>query len=219
MLASLEAELEHLILDAVDRKAGAAEKLSTHRGKVEAARTAVDELKVAQRLAARLEREDTAERDAQARSGQLAELRSRMADRGKAMATVLEAAATMAKAYGEFIVASEQARAAAPDGTALPDIGVGPNGLCGRSFGPLDRLIAAELWRLAPQRAPDSNAYIALPFAAPITEMHRLKPALTPPALAEFEAADAAVLADIEKQVKQLHAADLTAIETTEVAA
>src|SRR5690349_9663985 len=82
VLAALDAELGPLILDAVERKAGAPEKLSAHRGKLEAAKTAVEELKVAQRLAARLEREDAAEQNAQTRADQLTKLRSHMAARG-----------------------------------------------------------------------------------------------------------------------------------------
>ncbi|WP_049814969.1 hypothetical protein [Bradyrhizobium sp. WSM2793] len=56
VLAALESEQADLALAAVQRQFGAAEKLTAHRGKVAAAKTAVEELQAAQVRAQEIER-------------------------------------------------------------------------------------------------------------------------------------------------------------------
>ncbi len=213
LLAALDAESAEMALAAIDRKPGAADKLAAHRNKTISAEAAVTELDRALRLVRRIERADAAESASKVRAEQFAEFRVYMAARHKAMSTIMDAAATMAKAFGEYVISTERARASVPDGTALPDIHVGPNGLYGRSLGSLDRLIMAELWRLAPSRSEDANATIALSFAAPLTESQRFTPSMMPRSLAEFECADAANIKSIEDQLERLKAAALAAIQ------
>lgn len=212
-LADLQQQTNVLALEAAEGKPGADKLLAVHRGKLELAQRIVAELRGAVALAERLDREADAHAAASSRAEQLSAFKEAMADRGEAMVTMIEAAGTMAKAFGQFILASERARALVPDGTALPDIHVGQHGLCGRSFGPLDRLIAAEMWRLAPSRGEGTNAHIALPFAAPVTEQQRFRPDAIPAALPEFQAAEAANIAAVEQQVEQINAAELAATQ------
>lgn len=219
VLAGLEAELPPLILDAVDRKPDAAERLSSHRARVDAAKTAVNELQMAQALAVRLDREAAAERSAQSRADQLAAFKTHMVARDQAVEKLMSAAATMAAAFGDYLNATDLAKSALPAGVAFPYVGVGPLGLGGRGDGPLDLLILAELHRLAPLRRAGTNDFAALPFARPLHPGNALQPSSTPPGLVEYRAAASKIVADVENQVRDMNVADRTAIENMEAAA
>jgi hypothetical protein len=126
-----------------------------------------------------------------------------MADREKAMAKVLEAAATMAAAYGQYTEATLGAQIAAPIGTTIPPMSIGPNGLYGNVFGRCEILVLTELWRLAPYRA-DGVGRSVLPFAKPLTPLSPGNPAALPPGIDEMRAAHVAILTEIEKQIAAL---------------
>jgi hypothetical protein len=202
-LAELEAEVAVLALEASEGKAGAEKNLIAHRSKIDAAERKVSEQRKAVVLAECLDRQAAANGMAKIRAEQLAEFKKQMTDREKAMAVVLAAAATMAKAYGEFSEATLAAQIAAPIGTNIPPMSIGPNGLYGNVFGRCEILIQTELWRLAPPRA-DGRGRSLLPFAKPLSPLSPGDPASLPPGIDEMRHAHAAILTDIEKQIAML---------------
>jgi hypothetical protein len=137
------------------------------------------------------------------RSEQLVEFKRQFAAREKAMAAVLKAAADMAAAYGEYSEATLLSVGAVPSGTNVPPMSIGPDGLYGAAFGPCDRLILGELFRLAPGRHDGVGRFV-LPFAKPPSEMVRGKPEAIPAGIDEMRAADDAIIADIAKQIEHL---------------
>lgn len=209
-LAELEEQVAELALDAAERKPGAADKLAGHRSKIEAAKTAVDELRAALRLAVKLDRRSDAAAAATMRVEQFSIMKQRAEVRLKAVATIMEAVATAAKAYNEYALATNQMVVAIPTGTRLGQIHIGRNGYGGSWIGDLKDLIASEAYRVAPIDAHGRGA--RLPFAnAP--EITSTDPGKFPPAIDLMTDAQQAVLRDIEGQMQRLNAECLAATE------
>ena len=209
VLAELEQQTATLALEATEGKAGAEKALASHRAKTETAEQQVSELRRALALAERLDREAAANLGASLRREQMADFRQAMSAGDTAMAKVLAAAAEMAKAYGEYSEAALAAGIHTPTGTSVSAMAAGRNGMLGSVFGRCEQLILAELFRLAPQRAAGPGRWI-LPFAKspmPFDDDHRK----LAPCLDEFRAARAAVVADVENQVKALDDAAMSA--------
>lgn len=202
-LAELEEQVAEFALEAAERKPGAADKLAGHRAKIEAARTAAAELTSALRLAEKIDRRNAAAGAAQMRAEQLAEFKKEFAEREKAMGAVLDAAAAMAKAYGEYSEATLRALAAAPTGAVIPPMFMGPENSYGPAFGPGERMILAELYRLSPERSDGIGKFV-LPFARPTSEMTRNKPEEMPAGIDELRAAHEAIISSVARQVDRL---------------
>ncbi|WP_426608646.1 hypothetical protein [Bradyrhizobium sp. McL0616] len=203
-LGELEEQIAEFALEAAERKPGAADKLAGHRAKIEAAKTAADELAAALRLAERIDRQAAAAGAAQMRAEQLTEFKKEFAVREKAMAAVLDAAAAMAKAYGEYSEATLRALAATPSGTVIPTMNMGPENSYGPAFGPGERMVLAEIYRLAPERS-DSIGRFVLPFAKPSSEMTRNKPEVMPAGIDELRAAHEAIIGNVARQIDRLN--------------
>jgi hypothetical protein len=77
----------------------------------------------------------------------------------------------------------------------------------GPAFGQCDRLLLAELWRLAPDRA---GGRFTMPFAKPMS-MFNQNPAEQPRGMDEFRAAHQAILADVARQIAELNGRGMTA--------
>lgn len=212
-LAELEEQVAEFALEAAERKPGAAENLASHRGKIEAAKTAANELAAALRLAERIDRQNVAAGAAQMRAEQLAEFTKEMAAREKAMGAVLEAAAAMAEAYGEYSEATLRALAATPTGTMVPTMHMGPENAYGPAFGPADRIVLAEIYRLSPERSDGIGRFV-LPFAKPSSEMVRNKPSEMPAGIDELRAAQEAIISHVSRQVERLDEQAMRSAET-----
>jgi hypothetical protein len=202
VLADLTAALASLALEASEGKRDAEKALAAHRIKIEAAERQVSELRGALVLAERLDREAAAAAGAVMHAEQFTAFKAAMLAREKAMGAVLEAAKTMAAAYGRYSEATLAAQIAAPSGTAIPQMAIGTDGLAGPTFGPCERLILAELYRLAPERGDGAGRFV-LPFAKP-TNVFYPDPTAIPPALSEFIKADQIIIDHIEKQIAAL---------------
>ena len=217
LLVELSHDIAELALEAAEGKAGSEKALSQHRSRVEAAERQVSELRRAVDLAERLDREAVARHSAQMRAEQLAAFKKAMAARERAMVAVLDAAGAMAAAFANYAQASLDAQAAAPYGTSLPKMQMGPLGTMGAAFGPGESLILAELWRIAPPRG-DGQGRWALPFAKPPSPIQRDHRQLKP-AIQEFKSANEAILRSVEEQVASLDQQQLAAASEKEKAA
>jgi hypothetical protein len=206
ILVELTHDLAELALEASEGKAGAEKALAAHRSKIEAAERNVAELRGAVALAERLDRQNAADGVGRMRADQLRDFRTAMAARRKAMAVVLEAAATMAKAYGEYSEATLAAAIATPAGTVAPQVAMGRTGELGPSFGPCERLLLAELWRLGPDRKDGVGRFI-VPFAKAAPLMTTSNPRDLPVGIDEFRKADEVIIAEIEKQLERMNSA------------
>jgi len=217
-LVALESEIGPLACDEAEGKQGAAAKLAALNSRIDAAQRTRHQLRNALRFASQSDRKENASAAARMRSEQLAEFKNNCQAREKAMLAVLEAAATMAKAYGEYSEATLKAAISTPSGTSIPPMAIGPSGLYGPAFGPCERLILAELYRLAPARA-DAIGRFVLPFAVPTSEMVRHQPEAIPSGIDEFRAADQAIVREIEAQVGALADREMTIASTEKEAA
>jgi hypothetical protein len=217
-LEELSGEVALLALGAAEGAPGAEKALVAHRAKVEAAERQAGELRAAVVLAEKLDRQTTATAAATMRAEQLVEFRKQMSSRETAMATIMKLAAEMAAAYGRYSEATLAAMIAVPTGASVPMMAIGPNGLYGPAFGPCDRLITAELWRLAPPRADGAGRFV-LPFAKPLLSLSPGNPAELPPGVDEMRAANEAILTDIEKQIATLDQREMAAASATKEAA
>jgi hypothetical protein len=202
-LAVMEAEVDELALAAAESQPGAIGRLSAHRAKIEEAERRVSEMRRAVSLAQRIDRQADVATTTQMRRDQLAEFKKQFSAREKAMAVVLKAAAEMATAYGEYSEATLRAVVAAPSGTIVPAMSTGALGSYGPVFGPCERLILAEFYRLAPDRSDGIGRFV-LPFAKPPTEMVRGTPDAIRPGMEEMRDAHAAIISDIIKQIEKL---------------
>jgi hypothetical protein len=218
LAASLTADVALLALGAAEGAPGAEKALAAHRTKIEAAERQVRELTAAVGLAERLDRQAAATGMAKIRADQLAEFKKQMADREKAMAKMLEAAATMAAAYGAYSEATLAAQIAAPIGTTIPQMSIGVNGLLGNAFGHCEILIRSELWRLAPYRADGVGRFV-LPFARAVTPLTPGNPNALPPGIDEMRFAHVAIITDIEKQIAALDQREMAAASASKEAA
>jgi hypothetical protein len=211
VLADLEQETAILALEAFEGKAGAEKALASHRAKIEAAERQVSELRAATELAERLDREAVASASALSRAEQLAVFQKAMAGRETAMAKALTALAIFANAYGEYSQATLTAMESIPAGTIAPQIAMGPLGGYGASWSNCERMLLAELFRIAPERADGIGRFVA-PFAkAPLHSDTNYR--ALPAALDEFKRADAVVLAEISRQASELDRRAMTAAQ------
>jgi hypothetical protein len=196
-------EVAEVVLAAAENVPGAPKRLFDLRAKISTAEREVDELEKALALAAKIDRQAAVTAATQMRSEQLAEFKKQFATREKAMAAVLKAAAEMAAAYGEYSEATLRTLSAVPAGTVVPQMAIGSEGFAGPAFGPCERLILAEMYRLAPERADGIGRFV-LPFAKPSLEFVRGKPGEIKPGIDELREADAAIVADIGRQIEKL---------------
>jgi hypothetical protein len=203
VLAAHAGEVAQTVLDAAENVPGALKRLTDLRARISTGELAVAELEKAYDLAARIDRQSDAAAATRMRTEQLIVFKDRFAAREKAMATVLKAAAEMATAYGYYSEATLSAASVLPSGTTVPVMMIGGNGVYGAAFGPCERLILAELYRLAPDRQDGVGRFV-LPFAKPPTESFRENLPAIPAGIEEFRAADAAILADITRQIEKL---------------
>ena len=210
-LKDLQAETAILSLEEFEQKPGAAKALSQHRAKIEAVERQASELRQAVKLAEILDRQAIANAAAKSRGEQLTLFKAAMAGREKAMAKALDALAVFAIEYGAYSQATLTAMESIPAGTIAPMVAMGPLGGLGASWSNCERLLLGELFRIAPDRADGTGRFIA-PFAkAPLHSdlNHRSLPA----AIDEFRKADAAVLAEIQRQVSDLDKRAMTAAQ------
>lgn len=210
VLASHNHEVAQTALDVAENLAGAPKRLFDLRAKISTAEREVAELEKAHALAETIDRQSAVTAAANMRAEQLVEFKKQFAAREKAMALVLKAAADMAAAFGEYSEATLRAAVAVPTGTVAIAMSIGAEGHGGIAFGPADRLVLSELYRLAPERHDGIGRFV-LPFAKPPNEMMRGLPTDIAPGLDELIAADAAIVANIEAQIKKLNDEDVAA--------
>jgi hypothetical protein len=203
MLAAHRGEMGQAVLDAAESVPGATKRLVDLRSHVSTASSAVAELEQALDLALRIDRQANAAAATQMRNEQFASFREALNLREAAMERVLKAGAEMATWYGQYSEATLAAASAIPSGTAIPPMSIGGEGLYGSVFGPCERLIQSELYRLAPERADGIGRFV-LPFAKPPSEQLRGNHPAIPAGIDELRAADAAILADISRQIENL---------------
>jgi hypothetical protein len=206
MLAVHNAEVAQTVLDAAENVPGATKRLTDLRSKISTAELAVFELEKAHELAARIDRQSDVAAATRMRAEQLVEFKRQFSAREQAMAAVLKAAADMATAYGEYSEATLLAAAVVPSGTTVPQMAIGGAGLYGAAFGPCDRLILAELYRLAPDRRDGIGRFV-LPFAKPPSEQFRGNHTAIPAGIDDLLASDNAIIADIAQQIEALNEA------------
>ena len=203
MLAAHNGEVAQTVLDAAENVPGATKRLTELRAHIASAERAVFELEKAHELAARIDRQADVAAVTQMRAEQLAEFKRQFAAREKAMGVVLKAAADMAAAYGEYSEATLRAAVAAPSGTVIPVMAMGENGSYGPVFGPCERLILAELYRLAPEREDGIGRFV-LPFAKSPNVMLAGTPNSIRPGIDEVCDAHASIISDIVMQIEKL---------------
>jgi hypothetical protein len=203
MLAVHAGEVAQTVLDAAENVPGALKRLTDLRTRISTGELAVAELEKAYDLAARIDRQATVSAATQMRGEQFGAFREAVEQRESAMDRVLKAAADMAAAYGDYSEATLRAAISLPSGTAVPPMTIGGEGLYGAAFGPCERLILAELYRLAPEREDGIGRFV-LPFAKPPSEQFRSNHPAIPAGIDELRAADAAILADISRQIENL---------------
>jgi hypothetical protein len=217
LLKELDQDTAILSLEEFEGKPGAAKALASHRAKLEAASRQVSELRAATELAERLDREALATAAAASRHDQLAVFKTAMAGRERSMAKTLDALKAFALAYSEYSEATLTAQTSVPAGTVVPAIAMGELGSYGHVFGPCEKLILGELFRIAPTRRDGIGRFVA-PFAkSPIhsdTDHGKL-----PSAISEFEKANAAVVQSIVGQVSQIDTREMTAASAKKEAA
>ena len=203
MLAVHAGEVAQTVLDAAENVPGALKRLTELRTRISTGELAVAELEKAYELAARIDRQAIASAATQMRGEQLAAFSEALEQRESAMDRVLKAGAEMAAAYGEYSEATLRAASVIPSGTTVPPMAIGGEGLFGSAFGPCERLIQSELYRLAPERADGIGRFV-LPFAKPPSEQFRGNHPAIPAGIDELRAADAAILVDISRQIENL---------------
>jgi hypothetical protein len=203
ILAAHNGDVAQTVLDAAENVAGAPKRLFDLRAKISTGEREVAELAKALELAARIDRQADVAAATQMRSEQLTEFRKQLAARASAMEAVLKACRAMAAAYGEFSEATLRAASALPSGTDVPRMTIGGEGVYGAAFGPCERLILAEMYRLAPDREDGAGRFV-LPFAKPPSERFRGNHPAIPAGVDELRAADNAIIADIVQQIENL---------------
>jgi hypothetical protein len=209
VLSDLEMETAILSLEAFEGRAGAQKALDIHLAKIEAAHRQVSQLKAATELAEKLDRQAIANAAVASRAEQFALFQKPMAASDKKMAEMLETAALLASQYAAFCEYRLEAAQAMPGGTSAPLIGMGPFNVYGASWSDCGRLIEAELFRTAPLRRDGAGRFV-LPFATPPVHSssdHRSLPA----AIDEWSKAEAAVIAEIQRQCSDLDKRELSA--------
>lgn len=204
ILAAHNGEVAQTVLDAAENVPGATKRLCDLRANISTAELAVFELEKAHELAARIDRQSDVAAATRMRGEQLVEFKKAMTAREKAMARVLELFGEAAKEYGRYSEETLRAAVAVPSGTVAPPMMIGTtDGFAGNAFGPCERLILAELYRLAPEREDGVGRFV-MPFAKPPNEQTRGQPAAIKPGIDELLAADKAIIADIAQQIENL---------------
>jgi hypothetical protein len=178
---TLEQDVGQFVLDAAEGVSGAAKRLADLRTTIAAAQRDVTVM----------------------RKEQFAVMKQRADVRLEALATIMEAVATAAKAYHKYVVSTNEMVVALPTGTRLSFIALGRNGYGGSWVGNLKELIAAEAWRLIV--IDDKGRAARLPFAT-APELSNDDHTKLPSALALMTEAHANILRDIEAQMERLNA-------------
>jgi hypothetical protein len=217
VLKELQQETAILSLEEFEGKPGASKALAQHRAKLEMAERQASELRQAVELAEKLDRQANASAAATSRADQLALFKAAMAGRSKAMARCLEALAAFSRAYAEYSEETLAAQIAVPAGCTIPAINMGILGSYGHSFGPCEKLILGELFRVAPDRRDGVGRFVP-PFAkSPLHSDQNHKE--LPSALSEFQKANTAITQSIIAQCSQIDTREMTAATTKKVAA
>ncbi|MCK1652250.1 hypothetical protein IVA88_12485 [Bradyrhizobium sp. 149] len=208
-LAELDEQVAEYALEAAERKPGAADKLAGHRAKIEAAKTAADELAAALRLAERLDRQTLAAGAAQMRAEQLAVFEKATASRIDSMSEVLALIGKASAVYARYVNASAEMAAALPTGTHLPAMHF--EGYSGHFLGNGEALIGREAFRLASHGA--KPPFAKLPSLSAGDNVAALRPGVE-----ILREAHTAVLNSVKAQVERLDAAALDRATRTEAA-
>jgi hypothetical protein len=204
ILAAHNGEVAQTVLDAAENVPGGTKRLCDLRANISTAELAVFELEKAYELAARIDRQADVAAATQMRDEQLVEFKKALTAREKSMGRVLELFGEAAKEYGKYSEWTLRAAVAVPSGTVVPPMMIGTtDGFAGNAFGPCERLILAELYRLAPEREDGAGRFV-MPFARPPNEQTRGQPAAIKPGIDELLAADTAIIADIVTQIERL---------------
>ena len=217
VLKELQQETAILSLEEFEGKPGAAKAHASHRAKLEAAERQVSELRAAVALAEILDRQAVASASSKSRAEQLASFEAAQAGRLTAMAKSLDALKVFANAYADYSEQTLLAQISVPAGCVVPTIACGELGSYGHVFGPCEKLILAELFRVAPERKDGIGRFLPPFVKSPIhsdTDYRKL-----PSAISEFEKANAAVTQSIVAQVSQIDTREMTAASTKKVAA
>jgi hypothetical protein len=217
VLKELEQETALLSLEEFEGKPGASKALAQHRAKLEMAERQASELRAAVQLAEKLDREAGASAAAKSRSEQLASFEAAQAGRLTAMRVALDALKVFANAYADYSEQTLLAQISVPAGCVVPAIAMGELGSYGHVFGPCEKMILAELFRVAPERKDGIGRFLPPFVKSPIhsdTDYRKL-----PSAISEFEKANAAVTQSIVAQVSQIDTREMTAASTKKVAA
>jgi hypothetical protein len=209
VLAALNGELAQAALDAAEGTPGSAKRLGELRTQIETSERAVGELTQAVTLAERIDRQSAARAVAEMRADQFSAFAKAMEERRIEMAAVLTAVRALAEAYGRLSEATLRAVNAVPVGAAVPPIAIGREGYFGPVFGPCDRLILAELFRIAPYRADGAGRFV-VPFASPPIASLRDDPGSIEPGKEAFDLATGMLLADIKDQIDRLDSVEFT---------
>jgi hypothetical protein len=211
VLAELEQHTAILALEMSEGKTGSEKAMASHRSKIEAAKKQVNDLRKATELAERLDREADAVAAAAMRASQLTVFEKAMAGRLQAMTSALEALTAFAIAYSAYSQATLTAMESIPAGTIAPQVAMGPLGAYGASWSNCSRMLEAELYRVAPERADGVGRLVAPLAKAPLHSDTNYK--VLPKAIDEFRKADATVLAEIARQVSDLDKRAMTAAQ------
>jgi hypothetical protein len=214
MLLDLEQKLGPIALSAAEGEL-VEKKLAALEGQISAGRREVQRMESAYHSALHLDREEAAAALEHARAEQLADFRTALQAAENEMATVLEAAKTMATSYSRFSELNFLASNSVPASCRLPEMSVGKNGIYG-SFGNCEQLILAQLWLSAPARANGVGNFV-LPWAkAP--SLLTTDRATFAPVIDEYRAATAAIVVNIEMQIQTLNERARATIEKRDAA-
>lgn len=202
VLASFNGEVAQAVLDAAENAPGAPKKLFDVRAKISAAEREVIELEKAYALATRLDRQADAAGAAMMRAEQFEVMKKSADVRLTALASIMEAIETAARAYSEYSLATNDMVVALPTGTRLGFVALGKNGYAGSWVGDLKQLIAAEAYRLTV--IDDQGRGARLPFAEQpeLTSSDHTK---LPAGLDLMREATESILRDVEAQMNRLN--------------
>jgi hypothetical protein len=206
-LSDLEMETPILSLEAFEGRAGAQKALDIHLAKIEASQRQVSQLKAATELAERLDREAVASAAAKSRAEQLASFEAAQAGRERAMSRALDALAAFSRAYADYSEETLAAQIAVPAGCVVPTINMGELGSYGPSFGTCERMILAELFRIAPPRKDGIGRFVFPAAKSPIHSDQNHQE--LPTAISEFQKANATVTQSIIAQVSAIDSREM----------
>jgi hypothetical protein len=208
-LKDMQAETAILSLEEFEGKPNAAKALSQHRAKIEAVERQASELQQAAKLAEILDRQAIANAAAASRAEQLASFEAAQAGRLTAMRVALDALKVFADAYSDYSEKTLEAQISVPAGCVVPAIAMGELGSYGHVFGPCEKLILGELFRIAPPRKDGIGRFVFPAAKSPIhsDQNHKALPA----AISEFQKANQAITDSIVGQVSQIDTREMSA--------